>query len=324
MSQAATTELSIVIPLLNESESVTPLAEEIFGLWSTAAIPARTEVIFVDDGSSDATFERLLEIRNISPGPKVRILRHKRTFGQTRALGLGFQLSKGELVVALDGDGQNDPNDIAAMLEFQESLGVDCVSGWREFRGGDSRTRVFFSKIANYLLMKASMVPIRDSGCTLKVYRGEVIRGISLHGDMHRIIPFQIEMAGGSVAEIRVNHRARLAGESKYSLARTFRVIQDLVVVYFTRRFLFRPMHLLGTLGSLVLLLGFLGILVATGLKIFQVFDFVETPILLLSLVLSIGGLNIMGTGLIGEMINRHLSVSARIMSPESLGWEEV
>ena len=314
-------DLSIVIPALNEEECIADLVQEIYSLWESEELPKTTEVIFVDDGSTDGTKQEIEKARRKYPKFAIRLLSHTRTFGQTQALALGFQQSTGEIVVALDGDGQNDPADIPALLAKQREAGVDCVSGWRAQRDGDKGLRKGFSKVANAMLIKASGVAIHDSGCTLKAYRGDVIRQVPLFGDMHRIIPFQIEALGGTTAEIPVNHRARLAGASKYSLGRTFRVLQDIIVVYFVKRFMLRPMHLLGSLGSLVMTIGVIGFLIAVALKLLGVFDFVETPVLLLSLVLGIGGLNMMGIGLIAEMLNRRRGSGNPL--PHPFGWSE-
>lgn len=314
-------ELSIVIPVLNEKECIADLVQEIHSLWHSGELPQAIEVIFVDDGSTDGTQHEIEMVRRKYRTLPIRLLSHNRTFGQTQALALGFQQSTGEIVVALDGDGQNDPADIPALLAKQREAAVDCVSGWRVQRDGDKGLRKGFSKVANAMLIKASGVAIHDSGCTLKAYRGDVIRRVPLFGDMHRIIPFQIEALGGTTAEIPVNHRARFAGTSKYSLGRTFRVLQDIIVVYFVKRFMLRPMHLLGSLGSFVLTIGVIGFLIAVALKLLGVFDFVETPVLLLSLVLGIGGLNMMGIGLIAEMLNRRTGSGNPL--PHPFGWSE-
>lgn len=315
------TDLSIVVPVFNEVESIDRLIGEINIQWVSGALPRRTEVIVVNDGSTDGTRAMLIASRRKYPELEIRLLELSRNFGQTQALALGFQQSRGKLVVALDGDGQNDPADIEPLIDFQRKTGVDCVSGWRSDRKGDNPLRVRFSRIANSLLMRASGVAIHDSGCTLKVYRGEVIRSVPLFGDMHRIIPFQIEVLGGTCAELAVSHRERTGGKSHYSLRRTFRVLQDIIVVFFIKRFMQRPMHLLGSLGLLVFFVGFLGLVVALVLKILGVFDFVETPALLISLVLGVGGLNMMGIGLIAEMLNRR-NGSGNLL-PHPWGWSE-
>lgn len=313
--------LSIVIPVLNEEECISAVLDELHSLWSTGVLPPETEVIVVDDGSSDATNEVVLSDRAKFSPFHIRLLKHHRSFGQTQALSVGFRSSFGDVVVAMDGDGQNDPADIPALINKLEDLGIDCVSGWRRGRTGDRGIRVAFSRVANALLMRASGLTVHDSGCTLKAYRGDTIRQIPLYGDMHRIIPFQIEMFGGQVDELPVNHRRRFGGSSKYSLARTLRVAQDIVVTYFLKRFVLRPMHLLGTLGSIVLGSGFAGFLVAVGLKVAGVYAFVETPLLLVSLVLMIGGLNIMGIGIIAEMLNRQANSRNPQLRP--FGWLE-
>lgn len=314
-------ELSIVVPVLNEELCIPRLVEEISIEFESGALPAEAEIIFVDDGSTDGSRLALETARERFPALSIRILKHNRTFGQTQALALGFQQSLGRIVVALDGDGQNDPKDIASVIEKQRTLEVDCVSGWRSERLGDRGLRIGFSRVANAMLARASGLAIHDSGCTLKAYRGDVIRRVQLFGDMHRIIPFQIEALGGTTAEIEVSHRPRTAGESKYSLRRTFRVLQDIIVVYFVKRFMLRPMHLLGSLGSFIFFMGLVGSLIAVTLKLLGIYDFVETPILMLSLVSGIGGLNMIGTGLVAEMLNRRTGFKDRLALP--LGWSE-
>lgn len=313
--------LSIVIPVLNEEDCIFAVLEELWVLWKRGGLPQDLEVIVVDDGSWDATNEAVLTARTQFSPFCIRSLKHHRSFGQTQALSVGFRSSSGHVVVALDGDGQNDPADIPALVKKLEDLDIDCVSGWRRERRGDKGIRLAFSRVANGLLIRASGIKIHDSGCTLKAYRGETIRQIPLYGDMHRIIPFQIEMFGGQVDELTVNHRARFGGESKYSISRTVRVAQDIIVTFFLKRFVLRPMHLLGTLGSAVLGSGFVGFLVSAGLKVFGVYDFVETPLLLVSLVLIIGGLNIMGIGIVAEMLNRQANFRNPQLRP--FGWVE-
>ena len=309
-------DLSIVIPVLDEADSIGELLGEISLLREAGLLREAIEVIIVNDGSTDSTELEIGKARQKYPNLPIRLLMHNRNYGQTQALALGFQKSLGQVVVALDGDGQNDPADIPALLDMQREAGVDCVSGWRSRRYGDKILRNVFSRVANSILRKASGVAIHDFGCTLKAYRGDVIRQVQLMGDMHRIIPFQIEAMGGRTAEIQVNHRERFGGTSKYSLGRTFRVLQDIIVVYFVKRFMSRPMHLLGSLGSLSLLLGFVGLTTAVALKLLGIYDFVETPILLVSLIMVSGGLNVMGIGLIAEMLNRRTGHFSTLLYP--------
>lgn len=311
MKEERPMKMSIVIPVFNEEESITALLDEIQESLEGTQYGKFLEVIVVNDGSTDSTLAKLVEYREKHSSLGLRIVSFRQNFGQTNALSFGFGCSNGEVVVALDGDGQNAPRDILRLADALVAQEADCVSGWRKIRGGDRGIRVWLSRVANRLLAAASGLGIHDSGCTLKAYKGEVIRGLRLYGDMHRIIPFQISMAGGKVEELEVSHRERIAGVSKYSLARTFRVFQDIIVVFFVKRFLARPMHLLGTVGSAVLAVGVVGFLSAVLLRIAGVFDFVETPILLVSLIMGIGGLQMMGIGLIAELFNRRAFFSS-------------
>ena len=308
--------LSIVIPVLDERDSIVAVLEEVQRLWSAGALPKDLEVIVVDDGSGDGTGEAIF---SFSARVNLHVVTLKRTFGQTHALNVGIRRSKGEVVVAMDGDGQNDPADISALVERLEKEGVDCVSGWRRDRLGDKGPRVWISAVANRILRAASGTRVHDFGCTLKAYRGDVIRSLPLYGDMHRLIPFQIELAGGSVSEQVVGHRERFAGRSKYTLLRTFRVAQDIVTAFFLRRFLYRPMHLLGTMGFVSIFVASLGIGASIFLKLFGMYDFVETPILLASSVLLMGGINILGIGLLAELLARGFVAGGSSALPHSV-----
>lgn len=297
------TYLSAVIPVYNEEESLPRLLAELREYLSASHILQPYEVIVVNDGSTDSGLEAVDE--RFKGWEELKIINSRRNLGQTAALSLGFKESRGSVVVALDADGQNKPSDIGKLVQVLEDSGVDCVSGWRRSRTGDRGLRLGFSRVANELLRKASKVDIHDSGCTLKAYKGSVVRRLGLYGDMHRLLPFQIELGGGLVMEEEVSHRPRFGGTSKYTLARTFRVLQDIVAAFFLRRFMYRPMHLIGSVGLTGVALGFLGLAVAMSLKIFGFYDLVETPMVLVSSVLIIGGINLLGTGLLGELLTR-------------------
>lgn len=297
--------ISIVVPAFNEeaclNEVVKELVTEVSKFWS----PQSCEIILVDDGSTDSTREQMLKSAEEWPALPFRIVALRRNLGQTAAISAGFSASSGEVVIAIDADGQNDPADIVRLADLLVAKDYSCVSGWRKKRVHDGWLRVSLSRIANKLLKLASRLDINDSGCTLKAYKGTEIRALTLTGDMHRLIPFEIASRGGTVAELEVNHRARFAGKSKYGLSRVTKVLQDIVVVYLIQRFSFNPMRLLGGIATILILTGFSGFLVAFLLKFTGTFDFVETPILLVSLTLFTAGLNLFGVGLLGEMINR-------------------
>lgn len=300
-------DLSVVVPVFNEAGSVVALHAEI-----VAALAARAawdcEIIYVDDGSSDET---LMELEGLAAGSSnTSIVQLSRNFGQTAAMYAGFQASVGKAVVALDGDGQNDPADIFVLVD-QLGDGFDCVSGWRVDRQDKAFSRKIPSAVANWLIVRATGVDIHDSGCTVKAYDGDLIRSIPLYGEMHRLIPFYIHLAGGKVAEMPVNHRMRTAGKSKYGISRTFRVLQDVTVAKVQADFSRRPMHLFGNLGSILVLVAAILVLVALGLKLGGIRDLVETPLLIIAAVFLLSGLQLALFGLLAEIVLRRLTLGA-------------
>lgn len=299
------TNLSIVIPVYNEIDNLILLDEELNSSL-TKMQGISYEVIYVDDGSTDGSLIKLREIVQSSTNRK--LIEFSRNFGQTPALYCGFQESTGDVVIALDADLQNDPADISKI--YQEVLtGIDCVSGWRKSRQDKGISRKFPSWVANRLLAKATGVLIHDSGCTLKGYNGELIRSIPLYGEMHRLIPFYVFLAGGSISEIEVNHRMRIHGKSKYGISRTFRVLQDIIVARVQAEFAMRPMHLFGNLGMASFLIGCFLFLIAIGLKLFGLRNFVETPLPTLSSLFVLAGLQIVAVGLLAEIIIRRMTL---------------
>ena len=298
-------DLSIVLPVKDEVESLDPLHREI-----VEALGQRPEVsheiIYVDDGSSDGSCETLMSLAAATPN--VVVLQLSRSYGQTAAMYAGFQASVGRSVVALDADGQNCPSDIYGLVDVLNE-GFDCVSGWRVNRQENAVLRRLPSAIANRLIAWVSGIPIHDSGCTLKAYSGELLRQIPLYGDMHRLIPFYIHLAGGSVTERPVSHRARSEGKSKYGIARTFRVIQDVLVAKVQSDFARRPMHLFGSLALLVTLFSILLGSTAVVLKVTGFRDLVETPLVVLAAMTLLAALQLALFGLLGEIILRKLTL---------------
>jgi glycosyltransferase involved in cell wall biosynthesis len=215
-------EVSIVIPLRDEEQNVTPLHDELTGVF--AQIGVSYEMILIDDGSTDGTFQNLAELQ--ARDPLVRVIRFTRNFGQTAAFAAGFAHSRGQYIITLDGDLQNDPNDIPAMLTLARRK--DIVSGWRRKRQDNFLTRHLPSAVANWLLGVVSGVRLHDNGCSLKVYRANVVKPLRLRPGMHRYLPALASQLGGRVAEVEVNHRPRRHGRSKYGLSRTFGVLADL------------------------------------------------------------------------------------------------
>jgi glycosyltransferase involved in cell wall biosynthesis len=236
-------EVSVVVPLLNEQDNISPLYEQI---TQTLTDGHNYEIIFVDDGSTDESFNILSRFQKADD--KVRGIRFRKNFGQTAAMAAGFAHARGNIIVALDADLQNDPADIPNMIEKLHE-GFDVVSGWRKKRHDNAITRLIPSKIANWLIAKITRVKLHDFGCTLKIYRREVLAETKLYGEMHRFIPALASWNGASICEMVVNHRPRTAGKAKYGLARTLKVVLDLITVKFLGSFSTKPIYIFGGLG---------------------------------------------------------------------------
>jgi len=243
--------LSAVVPVFNEAESLSLLTEELVAALDTLGAPY--EILFVDDCSTDGSLRVMLEMRSRFPG--IRILRFRRNFGQTAGLSAGFDHARGELVATLDGDLQNDPADIPAMVRRLEQ-GYDIVAGWRKKREDGFLLRRLPSLIANRLIGIYTGVPIHDTGCTLKVFRAQVVRSMALYSDQHRFLPLMYSGTGARVTEMVVNHRPRRFGRSKYGLSRATRVLLDLLSIKLIAQFSQRPLHYFGLLALTFLVLG--------------------------------------------------------------------
>ncbi|MEO1802592.1 MAG: glycosyltransferase family 2 protein, partial [Cyanobacteria bacterium J06629_2] len=237
-------DLSIVVPIYNEAESIETLVQAIAD--AVIRTNLRYEIICVDDGSKDGSTDVLTKLARRRTDLKAVILR--RNYGQTPAMAAGFESARGKAIVTLDGDLQNDPADIPMLLEKLEE-GYDLVSGWRRKRQDAALTRLLPSKIANIIIAKVTGVKLHDYGCSLKAYRAELIADMNLYGELHRFLPALAYIEGARIAEVPVRHHARRFGQSKYGLGRTIRVIMDLLTVYFMKKFLTRPMHVFGLGG---------------------------------------------------------------------------
>jgi len=237
-------DLSVVVPLYNEEECVELLYERIVDALHDKI--DRFEIIFVDDGSGDGTFEVASKVA--SADTRVRIVKFRRNYGQTAAMSAGINHGKGDVIITMDGDLQNDPADIPKFLEKIEE-GFDIVCGWRHKRQDKLISRKIPSMVANWIIGKITGVPIKDNGCSLKAYRREVIQSIPLYSDMHRFIPAMTTLAGTRITEIKVNHHPRTFGVSKYGISRIYKVIIDLLVIKTIVSFVSRPLHLFGALG---------------------------------------------------------------------------
>ena len=293
-------DVSIVIPFLNESPNLQPLCEELQA--SLDGTGKSYEVLFIDDGSTDDGVEVLERVR--AQMPQIKVVSFRRNFGQTAAMAAGLDYAQGEIVVTLDADRQNDPADIPAMIAKIEE-GYDMVCGWRHKRQDTFITRKLPSMMANRLISQITDVNLHDYGCTLKAMRKELAKRVTLYGEMHRFIPAVASGVGAKIAEVKVNHRARTAGESKYGISRTFRVILDLVTVKFLLRFHARPLHFFGMPGLLV---GGAGGVLLTYLVIIRLFfdsPIGDRPLLLFAFMMIIIGLQFILFGLIGEMQTR-------------------
>lgn len=242
--------LSVVVPIFNEEENVEPLYAAITS--SLSEYSRQYEVIFVDDGSTDSTFDRSRKLAN-NDG-RLKLIRFRRNFGQTPAMAAGFDYAEGNIIVTMDGDLQNDPRDIITLVEHVES-GSDLAVGWRYDRQDKLITRKVPSRIANWLIGKVSGVPIKDNGCSLKAYRAELIKRVPLYSDMHRFIPAMSSLAGARIVEIKVRHHARKHGKSKYGLSRIYKVLFDLISIKTITAFSSRPLRWFGLLAMPLIIL---------------------------------------------------------------------
>lgn len=292
--------ISVIIPLFNEAENVTPLCQALTPALDGLGRPY--EVIFIDDGSTDSTAEKLAEAAE--GHATFKVISFKRNVGQTPAMMAGIDYAKGAVIVPMDGDLQNDPADIAKLLDKLDE-GYDVVSGWRKDRRDSFWTRVLSSRMANVLISWVSGVPLKDYGCTLKAYRREVLEDFRLYGEMHRFVPIYAHWQGAKIAEIPVSHRRRERGVSKYGMTRVFKVLLDLLVVKFLTQYDAKPIYIFGMVGF-----GFFGISAITGvwalyLKWFDNTSFIETPLPLLFTLGFITGVMCILMGLLAEVLVR-------------------
>lgn len=299
-SSFAPPKISIVIPLYNEEESIPHLVEALDAAIAHYGQPA--EVIIVDDGSKDRSFELLRKVAENDP--RYTIIRFRRNFGQTAAFAAGFAHARGEVVITMDADLQNDPMDIPLLMAKIEE-GYDIVSGWRKNRQDRWLDRKLPSMLANRLISNVTDVRLHDYGCSLKAYRTEVLKHVRLYGELHRFIPALASQVGATVTEVPVNHRSRQYGRSKYGISRTIRVMLDLINVWFLGTYSTRPIHVFGALGLGSIALGVLTGLYLTSLKLFWGASIGNRPLLLLAVLLVVIGVQLVTMGLLAEMITR-------------------
>jgi glycosyltransferase involved in cell wall biosynthesis len=292
--------LSILIPVYNEEGNLSLLFEKLVAALKKVGRPY--EVIFVDDGSSDGTLEILLDLKD--KNPNVKIISFSRNFGQTAALSAGIDSSIGDIIIPMDGDLQNDPEDILMLLQKIEE-GYDVVSGWRKGRKDPFLTRRLPSIIANKIISWIGGVYLHDYGCTLKAYRRDILKNIRLYGEMHRFIPIYAQWIGARVSEIPVRHFSRGSGSSKYGMSRVFKVILDLMVVKFLLSYSQKPIYVFGGLGLLMILGGFFSGVYAVYLKLFKEVSFILTPLPLLCVLLLVLGFLSILMGFLAELLIR-------------------
>ena len=300
MADATRVDISVVVPLYNEKENLADLHRQLSA--ALGPLGRSFEIVLVDDGSRDGTREELLDLEARDPRVKAVLLR--RNFGQTAAFSAGFDHSRGDVVVTSDGDLQNDPADIPALVAKLEAEDLDMVCGWRRARQ-DPLSKRIPSFFANRLISWSTGVALHDYGCSLKAMRGDVARGIRLYGEMHRFIPAVASWMGVSLAEVPVHHRPRTRGASKYGLGRTVRVLLDLFTVKFLHAYGTRPAHLFGLMGLACGGLGFVLLAYLSVLKIFFDEAIGGRPLLLLGALLFLTGVILVSFGLMGELLVR-------------------
>lgn len=293
--------LSIVIPVHNEEHSILPLYDR---LTRVLLEMRRTyEILFVDDASNDRSFELLANL--VQTDSRLKVLRLRRNFGQTAALAAGFHEARGKVIIAMDGDLQHAPEDIPALLAKIDE-GYDIASGWRKERV-DNVSRKLPSKIANWMMAKASGVDLRDFGTTFKAYRAEVLKDVQLYGELHRFIPALASFYGARVAEVPIRSTPRITGDSHYGIGRTFRVLFDIITIRFLLKYFTRPMHFFGTLGLAGVTTGGLALFYCGVSKLVYGIDLIQEhgPLMVLGSLLFLAGLMMFSLGLIGEVLIR-------------------
>ena len=288
--------LSIVVPLYNEQDNVVLLSEKIH-----ESLEGYTyQIIYVDDFSTDATRKVVKEMQD----DKVHLIELKKNYGQSLALAAGIDYAEGEFIITMDGDVQNDPSDIPQMLEYAIDEDYDLITGIRQKRK-DSLVKKIPSKIANFLVRKVTKLDIKDNGCALKVFSKEIAKGLNLYGEMHRFITLLAYLEGAQIKQVPVKHHARHSGVSKYGLERVFKVVADMMLLLFIRKYFQRPIHLFGIFGVLLVILG-------VGINIFLLIvkfgwgqDIGTRPLLIFGMLFILGGIQLFTIGIVMELLIR-------------------
>lgn len=289
-------KLSIVVSVYNEEENIIPLVNSVH----KALLDFNYEIIYVDDGSTDRTVSVIKAMED----RKVKLLELQKNYGQSSALAAGIEYASGDYVVTMDGDLQNDPSDIPFMVELAEKEDWDLVAGIRAKRKDGFILRKLPSKIANYIIRRATGVNMIDNGCALKVFRANIVKSIGLYGELHRFISVLAHFEGAKITQVNVKHHPRIHGKSKYGLARTFKVISDLILMIFFKKYLQKPMHLFGTVGFVST---FVGALINIYLLIMKLFgqDIWGKPLMILGAILFLGGIQFITIGILAEFLMR-------------------
>lgn len=290
-------KLSVVVSVYNEEDNVIPLCQKEY----EALEGIDYELILVDDGSTDDTVKNIKSVAN----ERTKLLIFNKNYGQSTAMQAGIDAAEGEYIVTMDGDLQNDPADIPKMLEKLEETGLDVVAGVRAKRKDGFIFRKFPSKIANWIIRNTTDVRLSDYGCSLRIYKADIAKNLGLYGELHRFIPVLAKLQGARMTEVDVNHHARIHGESKYGINRTFKVMADLILMIFFQKYFRRPMHLFGGLGIITLGLGFLIDLYLVIYKFVTGADIWGRPLLLLGSIMILAGLQFITVGIIAELMMR-------------------
>ena len=296
-----TPEISVVVPMRNEAPNIGQLYQELTTTLEAFGRPY--EVLAIDDGSTDETFPLLAALQK--KDCRLRVIRFRRNFGQTAAFAAGFQHARGRYIVTSDGDLQNNPKDIPAMIGLIEQ-GPDIVAGWRKDRKDPFLSRRLPSIVANAIISFATGVKLHDYGCSLKVFRSEIVKPMRLYGEMHRFLPAIASEQGVEIVEHVVDHRPRIHGRSKYGISRTIRVVLDLLTVKFLSSYSTRPLQMFGSIGVTMAAIGTLIVLYLAYVRLIALQPIADrTPLLLLGISLALGGVQLVMTGLLGEMLSR-------------------
>jgi glycosyltransferase involved in cell wall biosynthesis len=290
-------KLSVVLPVFNEEECIIEVLQELIDVLSSENF-TEFEIIPVDDGSTDKTFERIIQLAKNNE--KIKPIQLTRNFGQSAAMACGFDNAQFDLIVAMDSDGQNNPRDIPKLIAKLKE-GFDCVSGWRKNRKDKNLSRKIPSNLANRMISSWTKVKLHDYGCTLKAYKKSSITGFPIYGEIHRFLPAYASLQGATISEIEVDHRERRTGKSKYGIGRTYRVVLDILVARAQAQFAMRPMHLLGGAGLIFSFFGLAMIFASIVMKVYGISDFVDTPLPTVGGFLTVFGMQMVLIGLLAE-----------------------